>query len=127
MRIIPSDKFDIEACKSLSVASDEEVVPYISELLECLQDFNWPIATPVSDRLSVLGKELVNPIKEILKSTDEIWKYWIVSRFLYKVDRMVIVGLMEELKRVEAQPTDSEIKEEVYAEVCKLLIERKNA
>lgn len=127
MRIIPSDKFDIEACKNLAAASDVEVTPYISELLECLQDLNWPISAPVSDRLSVLGTELVIPLKEILKSTDEIWKYWIISNFLYKVDRKVVAGLMEELKHIESHPTEPEIKEEVYEEVCRLLKERTNA
>ncbi|WP_373273219.1 DUF5071 domain-containing protein, partial [Vibrio parahaemolyticus] len=55
-------------------------------MLEWLQDLNWPVADPVSQRLLQLNLELVEPLLLILSSDDDVWKYWIVSSFLHYVD-----------------------------------------
>jgi hypothetical protein len=51
MKIVPSNKSDFEACNNLQVTSDEEVLKNIAELLEWLQDINWPEATKVIERI----------------------------------------------------------------------------
>jgi Domain of unknown function (DUF5071) len=124
MRLVPKDKFDDEACENLKEASDEEIFPYLNELLECLQDLNWPIAGPVSERLSTLGVELVSPILKILNGSDEVWKYWIVSHFMYQVKFEVFEKLRFKLNAIKSKPSQSEREEEVFDAVCLLLKER---
>lgn len=127
MSLVPKDKFDDEACENLKSASDEELIPHIDGLLECLQDLNWPIAAPVSERLSMLGSPLVKPIIKILSGSDEVWKYWIVSHLLYQVSDDVFNELRFKVNSMKLNPTKSEIEEEVLAVVCELLEARKNA
>ena len=124
MKLVPTEKSDDEACDNLANASDEEIIPHIAELLECLQDLNWPIAGPVSDRLSTLGMELVEPILTILKSDDEMWKYWIVSHLLYLVRSDVFRALSFKLNSMKLHPTDNEVDEEVHSATCELLMAR---
>lgn len=124
-RLVPVDKFDDEACKNLELAKDEDLKPHIEGLLECLQDINWPIAAPVSERLSKLGTELVKPILKVLSGDDEMWKYWLVSHFLHEVSGDVFRELNFKLHDMKIRPTKGEIEEEVYDAVCVLLRARK--
>ena len=127
IRLVPKDKFDDEACANLQAASDQDLLPYIADLLECLQDLNWPIAGPVAERLSLLGNELVQPVSDILNSDDEMWKYWIISHFLYLVSDEVFQALRFKLNSIRLYPTASETAEEVQSAACELLISRRNA
>ena len=122
--LVPKHKCDDDACAALAAASDQDVIPYISDLLQCLQDLNWPIAGPVADRLSRLGHELVEPITEVLSGTDEIWKYWIVSHLLHNVREEVYRALLFKLNHIRRKPTPDERVEEVHDAVCSLLASR---
>ncbi|MGH1470272.1 MAG: DUF5071 domain-containing protein [Cellvibrionaceae bacterium] len=125
IRILPVDKGDLEACDNLALASDELVLPHLKELLAWLQDMNWPVADKVSSRLSILGAELVPELRAILKSEDEVWKFWIVSRFLYQVSDDVFEALFFNLKKIQNKPTLAEKKEQVDIEVARLIRSRK--
>ena len=48
--------------KILSERSDEELVPYLNDILEWLQDMNWPGALTITERLKHFsGEKLVQP------------------------------------------------------------------
>lgn len=58
--------------------SDEEIIPFIPDMLEWLQDMNWPGAVLYAKRLRTLPKEVVYPVVErtisqAKKENDEIW------------------------------------------------------
>lgn len=58
--------------------SDEEIEPYLFNLLEWIQDINWPGATWILDRLQRVSAEfLVRPLESAAKmasnNNDEIW------------------------------------------------------
>ena len=82
MNIVPNNKCDLETCNNLSQATDEEVEEKIYELLEWVQDINWPVAPLICNRLKLIGNPLVEPVKKVLRSTDETWKYWVISNLL---------------------------------------------
>uniref|UniRef100_UPI00403F1FD1 DUF5071 domain-containing protein n=1 Tax=Paenibacillus sp. FSL R5-0713 TaxID=2921655 RepID=UPI00403F1FD1 len=48
---LPRDKFDFEAVSELNEFSNEELRNSIPELMQWLQDGNWPISKPVEDLL----------------------------------------------------------------------------
>ncbi|MGI1677957.1 MAG: DUF5071 domain-containing protein [Cellvibrionaceae bacterium] len=125
IRILPVDKGDIEACDNLALASDELLIPHIKELLSWLQDMSWPVARKISSRLSKLGLDLVPELREILNSKDEVWKYWVISRFLYDVNNTVYDALFFNLKRIQNHPTPTEKKELLDVEVDLLIRSRK--
>ena len=116
MNLIPKDKSDEKTCEKLFLASDEEVILVLPELLEWLQDYNWPVAFKVHDRLKSLGQSLVAPIKEILQGYDGTWKRFIISCFLPALDITIAEQLHEELHRIIKSPTKSDIIEEVVLE-----------
>ncbi len=41
--MIPKDKYDEESIKLLQLASDGDVIENAEQLLEWLQDSNWPV------------------------------------------------------------------------------------
>jgi hypothetical protein len=80
--MIPKDKNDEESIRLLHLATDGEVVENIVQLLEWLQDVNWPVSKGVISRLSNLGGELYTPINEILTGNDSIWKANIIGHLI---------------------------------------------
>lgn len=125
MHLVPKDKFDMQACKRLEKASDEEVIYHLDDLLGWTADVNWPVASHVIDRVKVLGDELVVPLKNILSSADDTWKYFIIVHLIPGLREDVFSQLKNDLGRIVSNPTDSEVLEEVYLETKDLLTRRK--
>ena len=113
MNIVPAHKTDLAACHNLSMASDEEVIEKMDELLEWVQDINWPVAPRICERLKNIGSPLIEPIRKILVGTDEIWKYWVISNILERASNEVVFSLKAELENIVKNPTESEVAEEV--------------
>jgi hypothetical protein len=110
---LPTDKADVATADALADADPARLGPYIVELLDWLQDGNWPVARPIAVALSRCGMALVNPVRHILGSDDDIWKYWVISRLLGDVDREVWRALEPDLLRIVNQPTPGEVEESV--------------
>jgi hypothetical protein len=75
---IPKNKFDIEAAERLKLLEFEAISADIPELLEWLQDMNWPVAHEVAQYLTPHVNEMKDELLSILNSDDGMWKYWIV-------------------------------------------------
>ncbi len=121
MNLVPASKDDFAACANLAAATDDQVARFAGELLEWLQDMNWPVARLVQQRLARTGTRLVEQIIEILGGDDEIWKFWIIASLLPSMSNDVIVALYPDLKRIAFSPTDKERIEEVDVEARRLL------
>lgn len=64
----------------LSRKSDFELQPYLTELLEWLQDMNWPGSFVILDRLKIFSSDtLIEPFLECInkatQNKDEEWLY----------------------------------------------------
>jgi hypothetical protein len=57
--LIPKDKGDEKVIEQLKKLSFEDIEPIISDLFQCLQDMNWPIARPIADVLEPFSDKLV--------------------------------------------------------------------
>lgn len=101
--MIPKDKYDKESVALLRSASDEEVVEIAEQLLEWLQDSNWPVFQGIIKRLSTLCRELEGPITRILEGNDSVWKLNIIEHlipsFSHKNQKVYSKTLMMLLKR----------------------------
>ncbi len=120
MRIVPSSKHDLAACERLAEAADAEVCAHLGELLVWLQDGNWPVSRPVASRLAPLGVPLIDPLREILRGSDVLWKYWVVQSLLPLTDARVVESLREDLDRIALSPTREEVQEELPSAVLEL-------
>ena len=106
--LLPKDKFDIETVENLKNFSFEEIQPIVPELLEWLQDCNWPISKPILNILLPFTDKISFNILEILKGSDEVWKYWILMGFGNSIANNLII---EEIKRIAFKPSENEINE----------------
>ncbi|MGX1928025.1 DUF5071 domain-containing protein [Flagellimonas sp. 2504JD4-2] len=112
--LIPKNKGDIETANKLKNYSYQEVKEIIPELLEWIQDLNWPVAKPVADYLTSISEHLTNDIIAVLRGTDEVWKYWCITIFGIHTNKSIDPMLIQEFERIANHPTENEILEEVH-------------
>lgn len=95
-KLIPKDKFDLDAAKCLSLATPEQVSAVATPLLEWIADMNWPVALEIIHVLPKFHKELLPSIEPILlnRENDIIWKYWIISQLLIQFPKESLLTLL---------------------------------
>lgn len=118
---LPSDKHDFEAVRKLSEFSDVELKVIIPELMEWLQDGNWPISKPVEDLLLRLGEDLVPHIKDVLQTQDSTWEYFILVGLIDRLPVSHLSMLRSDLVRILESPTHDEILEGLDEVIMELL------
>lgn len=105
--LIPQTKFDTERAEQAVAAGYPAVEPILPELLEWIQDCNWPVAQVLAPFLGSIGTPLIPHIRKILASDDTMWKYWTLN-YLVRNSPDVATALREELKRFANSPTPDE-------------------
>ncbi|WP_237690761.1 DUF5071 domain-containing protein [Paenibacillus caui] len=98
------------------------MVTLIPQLLEWLQDINWPIAEEIAKLLLEVPKETIPHIKDVLKTNDNIWKEWCLRYLVSKFPQHLIIEFEPELIRIAYNPTKGEELEEVN-ETAKMILE----
>lgn len=88
-----------EAGIALRYLGYPRVKNFIPELLEMLQDLNWPAAGYIADLLRTIGKPLVPYIKHIFHNVknDDIWFHWILSTVINSWSKELVLELKTEL------------------------------
>ena len=109
--LVPKDKFDIETARLASRAGFPAVEPVLYELLEWIQDCNWPVAKELLPLLTSIGEPLAPHIRRVFASDDYVWQYWICgilqdSSALYSIFR-------QDIHRIAFSPTAAERTEEL--------------
>ena len=118
--LIPKDKFDIDTAQRLQNFSFEEIKPIIPDLLKWLQDMNWPVSGKVADFLIPFSDDIADEILQILKTDDEVWKYWLILNFGRTIKNELVVN---EIKRIAKNPTEAEVEDGV-CEVAKEIFQQ---
>lgn len=111
--MVPTNKHDLEAVKALQSASDDQVINNAEELLEWLQDANWPVFNGVVNRLSRLGDRLLVPINRILNGDDSVWKANIVGHLIPSFSLENQQLYVKSLESVLAEYKDNDLREGV--------------
>lgn len=78
----PRDKFDLAAVAALGGADANTLRPLLPELLEWLQDANWPVARPLAELLRPHQQAFDRELAAILRGDDEEWKQTLFSCLL---------------------------------------------
>ena len=121
---IPKDKFDTEAIELARQIGFPALNPILSDLLEWVQDANWPVAAETAALLSNAGLEIVPHIKAILHSDDGTWKYWTLDLVVRNSSLDVLWELRNDLMRLTESPTQDDKTEDVSAVALCILIAR---
>ena len=117
-KLIPKNKFDNTVIKGLKKLSFEQFEPIIPDLLEWLQDMNWPVARHIADILKPFADRITPELIKILKTNDGMWKYWILIQFARNTSDPL---LLVEVERIAKFPSWEEIDDEVNLEAIAIL------
>lgn len=122
---IPTDKFDTSAIELASQIGFPELDPILPDLLEWVQDANWPVAVPTAALLSNAGIEILPHIKAILRSDDGVWKYWTIDLVVRNLSSDTLLELRNDLMKLTESPTQDDQSEDVPAMALSILATRK--
>jgi len=112
--LLPKDKFDNSGLSRLSELTDEEIKSVIPDLLEWVQDMNFPVAEEVcriiAEHYAVADAEIIKLLN--VSQSDELWKYFIITGLLPIIEKPS-ERLINAVRRIALNPSDSETIEEV--------------
>jgi hypothetical protein len=110
--LIPATKHDMEKASALVQLGFPVVEPVIPQILEWLQDLNWPVVAVFRPFLVSIGEPLAPYVRTVLAGDDDIWKYNLLSIVVERSPRLAR-NLRPELERIAAAPSEGESAEEV--------------
>ena len=105
--LIPQNKFDTERANQAVAAGYPAIEPILPDLLEWIQDCNWPVAQVLAPFLGTIGAPLLPHIRKILATDDDMWKYWTLL-YLVRHKPDVAAALRENLEHYANSPTPDE-------------------
>lgn len=109
---LPTDKIDTDCAEALIRLGYPKVEPVLAELLEWMQDFNWPVAQTLRPFLAEIGAPLAPYVRTIYETDDGLWKYWVTICIVAESPGLTL-ALIPELERMATSPTEDECKEKV--------------
>ncbi|MBY0413587.1 MAG: DUF5071 domain-containing protein [Bdellovibrionales bacterium] len=99
---LPKTKFDTEAIDALEVLTFQEIEPFIPNILEWVQDLNWPISAKATKLVKGFGIKAAPSIKATLnkciKTGDTIWAHNIISLFVKPFESETAILFLDELR-----------------------------
>ncbi|HVH46431.1 MAG TPA: DUF5071 domain-containing protein [Labilithrix sp.] len=119
--LIPIDKRDVERARAAVGAGYPAVEPILGRLIEWLQDCNWPVAHVLTPFLESIGAPLVPHIWHVLRTNDEVWKYWVIGRLIPSLPESAAVEFRPELERLAYTPHPNERSEDLDEQAREVL------
>jgi hypothetical protein len=109
----PRNKGDMANAYAIVALGYPAVAPVLPDLLEWLQDCNWPVSHPIGDFLASIPEQMSPLIWNVLRGDDHIWKYWCIVRLITVMPPGIAEQFRTELSRLAEKPTPSERAEEL--------------
>ncbi|WP_337034002.1 DUF5071 domain-containing protein [Paenibacillus illinoisensis] len=98
------------------ILSSKEYLPYLPELLEGIQDINWPNAYRIVEFLNKHDVEVAPYVKTILLTEDTVWRYWMLTKLvsnwskntveIVKSELLVIAELLDIYEETDLESLD---------------------
>lgn len=111
--LLPRHKSDIDRVKMIKKMDRDKILPLLPNLLEWIQDTNWPVAPSVLELLLTFPEEIVPHVHDVLTSDDDNWKWYILHSLVIKLPVESRIQFREYLTRVAKTPTHNELAEEL--------------
>lgn len=106
-QLLPKHRLDEANALAIIVLGYPAVESVLPDLLYWLQDYNWPVAKVIAPFLSTIGTPLIPYLHNILMTTDDEWKYWIMNLLIAKSPELVRL-LHDDLQHIATVPTENE-------------------
>jgi hypothetical protein len=113
LEFFPLHKSDVASARALLALGYPALGPHLKELLEWLQDGNWPISRPIGEFLLTVAEAIAPLIQEVLAGEDHQWKYWCIVRLIGEMKPKVAEPFRFELLRLAECPTLAEAQNEL--------------
>ena len=110
--LLPTTKFETDQAAHLVSMGSPQVEPVMRQILEWLQDLNWPVAKVFQPFAAGIGAALAPHIRSILITDDECWKHSVLSGVVAESLELAAC-LRPELERIVNSPTADEAHEGV--------------
>ena len=113
--LVPKDKHDMDFDKITDFYwyDYQELKPIIPELLTWLQDYNWPVATPIARHLQKMLPDILPELMPILEGNDSTWKYWILQIFFIETKSEYWKKIQATIEQLAFNPSENDKKDEV--------------
>ncbi len=98
--MIPKDKFDVTAVEQLAHMETAQIIPLLPQMLEWIQDMNWPVAEPMVEVLLQYPTELTSLVEQVLLGDDDMWIYWCLQKIVPRLPFFSKLALMESVERI---------------------------
>ena len=108
--MLPKDKCDTEQAQALVALGYPAVKPVLPELMEWIQDINWPVAHVIAPFLATIGLPLVPYIRQVFATSDEMWKIWVLYA-LVEMSPAIFNAVQEDVQRIADTPPQNEDQE----------------
>lgn len=118
--LLPRDKHDTDTAAALVALGWEQVECVAPQMLEWMQDSNWPVAAVLRPFLAAQGARLAPHVKPIFATADDVWKYFILAGIVRQSPELAS-ALGAELARMAGSPTAGERLEGVAAQAQEIL------
>ncbi|MGE8037985.1 DUF5071 domain-containing protein [Lysinibacillus sp. NPDC093692] len=120
--LLPRHKHDHDRVEIIKRMDRDQILPLLPNLLEWIQDMNWPVAPSVLELLLTFPEEIVPHVQDVLSSDDENWKWFILNFLVIELSVESKVQFREYLTRVVETPTPNELAEELD-EIARAILE----
>lgn len=120
--LLPRHKHDHDRVEMIKKMDRDKILPLLPNLLEWIQDMNWPVAPSVLEVLLSFPEEIVPHVQDVLSSDDENWKWFVLHFLVFELPLESRVQFREYLTRVAETPTHNELAEELD-EIAKEILE----
>jgi hypothetical protein len=110
--LVPISKFDTNLAERLVALGFPVVEPVLPQILEWVQDMNWPVSRVFQPFLVSIGSPLVPYVRAVLATHDDSWKHYVLIGIVSASPELAR-ELRQDLDRLVQFPTHGEMTEEV--------------
>lgn len=111
--LLPRHKFDYYRVEIIKKMDRDKILPLLPNLLEWIQDMNWPVAPSVLELLLIFPEAIVPYVQDVLSFNDDNWKWFVLHFLVIELPVESRVRFREYLTRVAETPTQNELAEEL--------------
>ena len=111
-RLLPRDKFDVDAVRAIAAAGYPAILPILDELVDWTADGNWPVARPLADYLVTVGEPLAAPVSRVLRGTDGSHKDNCIRLVVRRLPAETLAELEDDLRQLAERHSEDDRREE---------------
>jgi len=116
--MLPEGKHDVKRARALVKLGYPAVSPVLPEILQWMQDYNWPVAHVIFPFLVSIGEPLAPYVRDVLATDDTMWKVWFIH--IVGASPPLADALHTEIRKMAAMIPKDEDEEWLLEEVHRL-------